>query len=313
MRPAEFTHESIIEAGQNLQVAGRNITGFALRQKVGGGNPTRLKQVWDEHQSSQVKTQAEPVADLPVEVAETVGAVSKALTERLASLAVELNDKAVKAAERRVHEVLRSAGEQQAQAERELADAAETVDDLEGKFDEVQADAEKLQTKLTDVQAINQAQAVELAQVRERITAIEAERTRYQKEVEELRAEVANHKKAAAAAAAEFDQVRTELVAVKIKAEAVQQSHQEQRKTAAGEALRNAERVTQAEADRDTARKDASSAREEKAKLAGKLEAMQAQIADLMRVIAERQPAEPKATETAPTTVKPAAKTAKKS
>ena len=43
MRPVEFTPEAIIEAGQELQGAGRNITGFALRQKVGGGNPTRLK------------------------------------------------------------------------------------------------------------------------------------------------------------------------------------------------------------------------------------------------------------------------------
>ena len=43
MRPAEFPAEAIIEAGQALQAAGRNVTGFALRQKVGGGNPTRLK------------------------------------------------------------------------------------------------------------------------------------------------------------------------------------------------------------------------------------------------------------------------------
>ena len=38
MRPAEFAPEAIIQAGQELQATGRNITGFALRQKVGGGN-----------------------------------------------------------------------------------------------------------------------------------------------------------------------------------------------------------------------------------------------------------------------------------
>ena len=112
MRPVEFTAEQIVEAGQALQVAGRNITGFALRQKVGGGNPSRLKQVWDEHINSQAVTRAEPVAELPIEVAEEVAAVTKALTEGLATLAVELNDKAVKAAERRVAEVIRTAGEQ---------------------------------------------------------------------------------------------------------------------------------------------------------------------------------------------------------
>jgi colicin import membrane protein len=56
MRPVEFAPEAIIQAGQELRDAGRNITGFALRQKVGGGNPSRLKQVWDEHLASQSVT-----------------------------------------------------------------------------------------------------------------------------------------------------------------------------------------------------------------------------------------------------------------
>ena len=173
MRPAEFTPEQIIEAGQELQAAGRNITGFALRQKVGGGNPSRLKQVWDEHINSQAVTRAEPVAELPVEVAEEVAAVTKALTERLAGLAVELNDKAVKAAERRVAEVIRTAGEQREQAERELADASQTVEDLETKLDEAKAEGDELEKRLADTQTAHQAQAVELAQVRERLASTE--------------------------------------------------------------------------------------------------------------------------------------------
>ncbi|MEY8772734.1 hypothetical protein AB6T85_20200 [Erwinia sp. ACCC 02193] len=82
--------------------------------------------MWDEHLASQTEVTAEPVAELPVEVAEEVEAVSAALAERISQLAAELNDKAVRAAERRVAEVTRAAGEQTAQAERELADAAQT-------------------------------------------------------------------------------------------------------------------------------------------------------------------------------------------
>jgi hypothetical protein len=130
MRPATYESEQIIEAGLALQAEGRNITGFALRNQVGGGNPTRLRQIWDEYQASQSTVVTEPVAELPVEVAEEV-AVSAALSERITQLATELNDKAVRAAERWVAEVTRAAGEQTAQAERELADAAQTVDDLE--------------------------------------------------------------------------------------------------------------------------------------------------------------------------------------
>ena len=243
MRPVEFTPESIIQAGQTMKAAGRNITGFALRQKVGGGNPSRLKQVWDEHQSSQAATVTEPVAELPVEVAEAVATVSKALTERIAALAVELNDKAVKAAERRVHEVVRSAGEQRAQAERELADAAETVDDLEIKLDEVQAIAKGLQTKLTDVQTASQAQAIELAQVRERLALTEQ------------------------AAKAATDQHATELARMNATDQAERTRHQQEAE----------QQRSSIEAERDQAQKAAAEARERAAGLTGKIEAIEAQ------------------------------------
>ena len=332
MRPAEFTPEQIIEAGQALQAAGRNITGFALRQKVGGGNPTRLKQVWDEHASSQVTAVAEPVAELPEDVAEAVANVSKSLADRLAALAVELNDRAVKAADRRVHEVVRSAGEQRTQAERELADAAETVDDLENQLDAANASVAWQEKRLADTQAANQAQAVELAQVRERLTAAEqtskaaaqqhaaelarlaaaaeAERTRHQQEADQVRADLARARDEMAQAHAATEAARAEVVKAQAKAEAQAESHAEQRKTAAAEAHRAAERMAQAQAERDEARRDASTARESAANLSGKLEAMQAQIADLVRALAERPAA---AASAEPAAKAPATKTAKKS
>ncbi|MBS0554639.1 MAG: DNA-binding protein, partial [Proteobacteria bacterium] len=63
MRPAEYTPEEIVAAGEVIQAAGRNVTGFALRQKVGGGNPSRLRQVWEEHLASKQVAEAEPVAE----------------------------------------------------------------------------------------------------------------------------------------------------------------------------------------------------------------------------------------------------------
>lgn len=53
MRPATFEPQQIIDAAPELQAEGRNITGFALRNHVGDGNPGRLKQVWDDYLSSQ--------------------------------------------------------------------------------------------------------------------------------------------------------------------------------------------------------------------------------------------------------------------
>ena len=296
MRPAEFTPEAIIQAGRELQTAGRNITGFALRQKVGGGNPSRLKQVWDEHINSQAVTRAEPVAELPVEVAEEVAAVTKALTERLAAMAVELNDKAVKAAERRVAEVIRTAGEQREQAERELADASQTVEDLETKLDEAEAKGVELEKRMADTQTAQQAQAVELAQLRERLALTEqiskTDAKEHAAEVQRLNDGIEAERNRHHVALADLTETRDELATVKARAEAADQSHQDHRKQAAAEAHRVAERMTKAEADRDTARKEAGSAREDAAKLRGQVEALQAQASDLMRALAARQPAE---------------------
>lgn len=300
MRPVEFSPELIIQAGQELQAAGRNITGFALRTKVGGGNPGRLKQVWDEYISSQAVTQAEPVAELPVEVADEVSAVAKALTDRLGSLAVELNDKAVKAAERRVAEVIRTAGEQREQAERELIDAAQTVDDLESRLDVAEARIEELTKKLTEVQAVNHDQAIELAQARERLAvitqesktardahtselyrlnaSIEAERGRYQEQAEQMLADLEAQKKAGQKATAERDQARIELTTVKAKAEAERDRYQEL-----------AERLARVEAERDEARSDAGAAREETAGLRGQLDAIKSQNVELLAVLNPKQ------------------------
>lgn len=312
MRPVEFSPESIINAGQDLQATGRNITGFALRQKVGGGNPSRLKQVWDEHLASQSVTKAEPVAELPVEVAEEVATVTKELTQRLGALAVELNDKAVKAAERRVHEVVRSAGEQRAQAERELADASQTVDDLEAMIDQATNQVTALEAKLADLQTGYQAQAVELAQVRERLavteqtakvvaeqhaaelarmaTTMEAERQRHLQETEQLRVDLAQQMKASLEVATERDQARAALAAVTAKADAIEQARQEQRKAAELESTRSGDRLAKAEADQEKAHQDASAAREDAANLRGQVEAMKAQVAELMQVLAAKKP-----------------------
>ena len=39
MRPAEIAHEVIIAAAEAIVESGRAVTGFGLRQIVGGGNP----------------------------------------------------------------------------------------------------------------------------------------------------------------------------------------------------------------------------------------------------------------------------------
>ena len=184
MRPAEYTNEAIIAAGEAIEATGSKVTIFALRTKVGGGNVQRLRQVWEDHVASKRIAEAEPVAELPVEVAETVAQVTEALSRRVSELAIDLNDRAVKAAERRVTEVIRAADAQRAQAELELADAAQTVDDLEASLEQMSGERDTLKAQLAEKQVESQRQAVELAQLRERLVAAESSLREYRKEVE---------------------------------------------------------------------------------------------------------------------------------
>jgi colicin import membrane protein len=304
MRPVEFTAQQIIDAGLALRDAGRNVTGFALRQRVGGGNPSRLKQVWDEYLASQSTATAEPVAELPVEVAEQVASVTSELTAQLARLATDLNDRAVKAAERRVAEVVRTAGEQREQAERELTDAAQTVDELEAQLDAAKLDADGLTQRLADTQGEKQALAVQLAQLKERLAASEqhahAAAEQHAAELaraEEVAARLRNELDAVRTdAAGKLDALRAELGETTAQAKAAAQTHAEQRRLAdeahgeerkrtAAEAHRQAERFTQVQADRDVARKEAAQAREEAARQAGRLDALQAQNAELLAAL----------------------------
>jgi len=294
-RPVDVADERIIEAGNALMKANRNVTGFALRKLIGGGDPKRLKDVWNRHHSSQSVANAEPVAELPVEVAETLAILTKALVDKINALAVDLNDKTVKAQERRVADVLRAAGEQQAQAERELADASHAVDELEAMLADEQSKAGELAKRLAGSQAANQAQAVELATLRERLEAVEksarAATETHVAEQAQLRQLLAEKNQAAQALGADRDALKTQLTKVEAKAEADEESRNEERKRVATELKRTTDKLIKLEAERDGAKSEAGKAREEIAKLTGKLEAMQSQAAQLMLAIGN-QPSE---------------------
>lgn len=173
MRPADYTPQQIIDAGLALQAEGRRVTGFALRQSIGGGNAPRLTQIWREYLAAQSGRPTDTVSELPVEVAERLAQVSELLGTQLVELVVDINHRAVVASERRVAEVLRVAADQREQAEGELLDASQAVEDLEQQVDIVNeslAAARGIGERLTEEK---HALALELVQVKERLAALE--------------------------------------------------------------------------------------------------------------------------------------------
>lgn len=293
MRPAEYTDEQILEAAQHLIENGRRVTGFALRERVGGGNPSRLKQVWDEHVARQSVAANEPVIDLPHEVAEEIERVSRELNDRLLKLATTLNDKAVKAADRRVADVVRAAGEQREQAERELADAALTVEELDQALARARDEREALEHTLNDFRQGRQEMAIEIATLKERLLAAEkqasAAAANHSTEMQQMSERCAQLERALIdekqRAGAEIESLHTQITEISVKAAKDEEHFAEHRKRAATEAHRCAEMLTTAKSARDAAIKETREAREALARQAGKLEALSAQNKELLAAV----------------------------
>ena len=316
MRPVQFDDETVIQAAKDLEAAGRSVTGFAIRQKVGGGNPTRLKQVWDEYRNSSSVVATEPATELPGEVADELETFKVENVKRLDAIAAGLNSRAVKAAQLMVNDVLKSAGEQRQQADRELQDAAQTVDDLEKQLDTSEAKIVDLAKDLDLSQATAQANAVEIARLNERLvasvqlaaeftelkkttaaagqvhqsamTAMEAELAKVRGEREALVKDLASAQAKSAAdhqasieSSKRAERVEAELAKVRGEREAlVKDLANVQAKAAADReaGVEGSKRTERVEAERDEVRKTARMAREEAAKLAGKVEALEQQI-----------------------------------
>ena len=301
MRPPEITDHDIIQAGQQILAAGRPVNGFALRTLTEGGKPARLMKVWEDHLSGQTALPASlPNAELPLQMAEELAVVTKALNERLAALVISLNNQAVQAAERRVHQAQRAADEQSAKDQAALADAATVVDALQTKLGNSETKAEALGQQLTEAQALSEARTGELAQASERLVARErqsqqasleyaAELVRLNKMLEDERQ---SHKDEVALQRAELveqadkamharEALTQEVAIAKADAAAEKQAQSQQKAS-------DQERLDVAETARAKASEAASVAREQAARLDGQVETLQAQMAELMQVIGKR-------------------------
>lgn len=301
MRPPEISDQDIIQAGRALLAAGRMINGFALRTLTGGGKPERLIKVWEEHLNAQAPLPASlPTAELPLEMAEELAGVIKALNERLAALVISLNNQAVQAAERRVHQVQRSADEQSVKDKAALADAATVVDELQAKLSNSETKAEALEQQLAEAQALTEARTGELAQVSERLAEqerqnqqtglehaaelarlnglLENERQSHEEAVAQQRAELREQEEKATLAR---EALSKDVATAKADAAAAKQALSQQKAS-------DQERLDAAETKLGEAGEAASAAREQAARLGGQAETLQVQVTELMRVIATR-------------------------
>ena len=291
--PADVRERVIAAAVDLYEQAGRERfpTVDAVR-RLSRADMNAVSAVMKEWRQAQT-TQAAPVA---VAVPEAIQQANAAAVAALWLNATEL-----------ANQSLRSA---QAGWEKERIELDDMRAELANSYEAQAAEFETTKKQLADSEAKTAEQAQELAAVRQReaeainraeraearISEIEhraadlrSELDRALAETERQRAELAEARAKAAAeieaAHTATEAARAELVKVQAKADAREEAHVEQGKQATAEINRTAERMTKTEAERDTARKEAGEAREAAAKLAGKLEAVTSQNAELLAVI----------------------------
>lgn len=148
MRPVEVSVEEIVEAGNQLVCEGKKVTGFALRQITDRGNPSRLKSVWDEHVKQVSPEKALEKVALPAEIERFLSACAERIAAEMRSMACELNQRSVQAAEVRVTEILRSAEELKNQTSDEISDAVQSLIELEGRLNASSEEGLKLRIEL---------------------------------------------------------------------------------------------------------------------------------------------------------------------
>lgn len=109
-RLAEFTEEQIIDAGLTLQSFGTKVSPFSIRESLGGGDPKRIKVIWEafierEKNQSEVNQTRDNI-ELPHELTEYLEKSFVASQKQLKAITLKLFKSATCIAEKRVNSTI---------------------------------------------------------------------------------------------------------------------------------------------------------------------------------------------------------------
>ena len=271
---------------------------WAEAQEIANEALKAAQSAWDAERAEAEALRAELAAAF-----EGVRSELEVSTTRLADVERELPQlrDALAATTRQLQEVddARVAAENRASiAEQRADELANRVADLKEDLGRTHSDRDRLRAELDRVgQAADDARAAaesraSIAERRadelaDRIADLKEELGRTHSDRDRLRAELDRVGQAADAANARIASLGDELATVKARALAEHNAHQEQRKAAAQEVQRSAERLTKAQTERDQAWRDLGVAREAAARLTGQVEALQTQYATVKQLAVE--------------------------
>ncbi|KLV03514.1 hypothetical protein ABT56_18955 [Photobacterium aquae] len=213
MRPTEVTDQSIIEAGHILIDEGtqlNKITGYALRQKIGKGTPTRLIGVWQSYLADQNNNPLDSQSIVDTESSEQIdindvlehsfssvegifngiiAAVRKQVESEqeekmIASLAIK-DDEHQKAIEELINNQ-NAISESISDLNMSIDELSNTNDELTSRNDELKGQLDELNAKLLEANTNNAAVQDEIQQLKSEKRTLDVECEEYKASIKQL-------------------------------------------------------------------------------------------------------------------------------
>lgn len=328
-RRADYADSDIIAAGDRLIAAKKEVSGWALREELGGGKPSRLKAIWEAHVAAgpgATPPRDQPAVTLPPRIAEAAAELRGQVGSRLDELVLDTYRVVDGLLQGRYQQEMEQLRAKRLAYEEDGARAEQAVEAAEGEADRLSgllaeeatkaADALKhvavLETRLTAVEdqarRVGEEASKRIAGFEGRVATLGAALDDARRgeaaaqalaqargdDAERLRAE---GQKAAAEGKAALDKVNAELAAATRRAEAAEHDRDAAARAAATAAERDAaarqdlnRRLAQAEQGLETARKEATEAKQAAARAEGDRAATERGMAALTAAMDKPRP-----------------------
>lgn len=153
-RPSNYSDEAVIAAAKAIEASGKEVTGYGLREELGGGNPNSLEKRYKALAGNG--QEAPEVLELPQEVSDAVAGMATGLSSQLATLLSNTYAALRTTANARVDEIEASAAARIARSNKDIEDACEKLDaeierreGLEASLEKVHAEIQQLRLQLS--------------------------------------------------------------------------------------------------------------------------------------------------------------------
>lgn len=182
-RVAEYSVEQIIGAGKSIEASEKRVTPFAIREKLGGGSPERIKEIWEQHlnqiKSESISESPDDEVELPSEIQDALEKNLKTASKQLISLTNGTFKVAMQVAEKRVKSTIDDFNNKIEELKEVEQDAFRAMGVSDRKIDDLETEISNLMQKNEQHVADNAKLTGKLESLKERMVQLEVKEAEF--------------------------------------------------------------------------------------------------------------------------------------